>query len=50
MPAARNGVTELHGLYSKLRTVQNQLQSAPRQMKARQQITAAKQAEIDATK
>ena len=50
MPAARNGVTELHSLYSKLRTVQNQLQSAPRQMKARQQITAAKQAEIDATK
>lgn len=50
MAAARNGVSELHGLYTKLRTVQNQLESAPRQMKARQQITAAKQAEIDATK
>lgn len=50
MAAARNGVSELHSLYTKLRTVQNQLQSAPRQMKARQQITAAKQAEIDATK
>lgn len=50
MAVARNGVAELHSLYTKLRTVQNQLQSAPRQMKARQQITAAKQAEIEATK
>ena len=50
MAATRSGVSELHSLYAKLRTVQNQLQSAPRQMKARQQITAAKQAEIDATK
>ncbi|MDB5339565.1 MAG: hypothetical protein JWN70_5184 [Planctomycetaceae bacterium] len=50
MAATRSGVSELHSLYYKLRTVQNQLQSAPRQMKARQQITAAKQAEIDATK
>jgi predicted nucleic acid-binding Zn-ribbon protein len=48
--AARNGVSELHDLYGKLREVQNQLQSAPRQIKARQQITAAKQAEIDATR
>lgn len=50
MAAARNGIAELHGLYTRLRTVQNQLQSAPRQMKSRQQITAAKQAEIDAIK
>lgn len=50
MPAARSGVSELHGLYAKLRTVENQLQSAPRQMKVRQQVTAAKQTEIDATK
>ncbi len=48
--AARNGVSELHDLYGKLREVQNQLQSAPRQIKARQQFSAAKQAEIDATR
>ncbi|MES2793250.1 MAG: C4-type zinc ribbon domain-containing protein [Planctomycetota bacterium] len=50
MAAARNGVSELHSLYTRLRTVENQLQSAPRQIKARQQISATKQAEIEATK
>ena len=50
MAAVRNGVSELHGLYAKLRAVQTQLQSAPRQIKARQQIAAVKQAEIDAIK
>lgn len=50
MAAVRNGVAELHELYVKLRAVQNQLESAPRQIKARQQISAGKQAEIDAMK
>ena len=50
MAAVKSGVSELHGLYAKLRAVQSQLQSAPRQIKARQQITAAKQTEIDAIK
>lgn len=48
MAAARNGISELHALYGKLREVQSQLQSAPRQIKARQQISSAKHAEIDA--
>lgn len=48
MAAARNGVAALYVLYGKLREVQNQLQSAPRQIKARQQFSAAKQVEIDA--
>jgi len=50
MPAARNGVAELQDLYGKLREVQNQLQSAPRQIKARHQFATAKQAEIEAVR
>lgn len=50
MAAARSGVSELHDLYGKLRALQTQLQSAPRQIKARQQISAAKNAEIDAVR
>lgn len=50
MAAAKNGIRELHALYGQLREVQNQLQSAPRQIKVRQQGAATRQAEIDATK
>lgn len=46
----QSGVRELHGLYVKLREVQEQLQSAPRKIKARQQLSSAKQAQIEATK
>lgn len=50
MAAARSRVSELHDMYGKLHAVQTELQSAPRQIKARQQINAAKQAEIEATR
>lgn len=50
MGAAKNGIRELHALYMQLREVQNQLQSAPRQIKVRQQVTAGKQSDIDALK
>lgn len=48
--AVKSGVRELFNLYVKLRGIQDQLQSAPRKIKARQQLTASKLAEIESTK
>lgn len=48
--AVQSGVRELFNLYVQLRGVQELLQSAPRKIKARQQLTAAKTAQIETTK
>jgi predicted nucleic acid-binding Zn-ribbon protein len=50
MSAAAAGLKRLHELHLRLQEVQQQLEHGPRQVKARQQILAKKQAEIDTLK
>ena len=50
MSAAAAGLKRLHELHIKLQELQQQLEHGPRQVKARQQILAKKQVEIDAFK
>lgn len=50
MSAAAAGLKRLHELHIRLQELQQQLEHGPRQVKARQQILAKKQAEIDAFK
>lgn len=50
MSAAAAGLKRLHELHLRLQEIQQQLEHGPRQVKARQQILAKKQAEIDALK
>ena len=50
MSAAAAGLKRLHELHLRLQELQQQLEHGPRQVKARQQILASKQAEIDAFK
>lgn len=45
---ADNGLAELHRLHLTAREVQEQIERGPRQLKARQQITAQKQADLEA--
>jgi len=50
MSAAAAGLKRLHELHIRLQELQQQLEHGPRQVKARQQILAKKQVEIDAFK
>ena len=50
MSAATAGLKRLHELHIRLQDINKQLEHGPRQVKARQQILAKKQAEIDALK
>jgi predicted nucleic acid-binding Zn-ribbon protein len=50
MSAAAAGLKRLHELHLRLQELQQQLEHGPRQVKARQQILARKQTEIDAFK
>jgi predicted nucleic acid-binding Zn-ribbon protein len=50
MSAATAGLKRLHELHLRLQEVQQQLEHGPRQVKARQQILAKKQAEVDVLK
>jgi len=50
MSAAAAGLKRLHELHIRLQELQQQLEHGPRQVKARQQILARKQAEFDALK
>jgi predicted nucleic acid-binding Zn-ribbon protein len=50
MSAATAGLKRLHELHLRLQELQQQLEHGPRQVKARQQILAKKQAEVDALK
>ena len=50
MSAAAAGIKRLHELHLRLQELQQQLEHGPRQVKARQQILAKKQTEIDALK
>ncbi len=50
MSAAAAGLKRLHDLHIRLQELQEQLEHGPRQIKARQQILAKKQAELDALK
>jgi len=50
MSAAAAGLKRLHELHIRLQELQQQLEHGPRQVKARQQILARKQAEFDAFK
>lgn len=45
-----NGLAELHALHLQLREVQEQLERGPKQLKARQQFTQQKQADLEAQK
>jgi predicted nucleic acid-binding Zn-ribbon protein len=48
--AVKSGVRELYDMYVDLRGIQDQLQSAPRKIKARQQLCANKLDQIESTK
>lgn len=48
--ATKNGLRDLHRLHIQLRDVQEQLDKGPKQIKARQQFTLQKQAELEAHK
>jgi uncharacterized protein len=50
MSAAAAGLKRLHEFHLRLQELQHQLEHGPRQVKARQQILARKQTEIDALK
>jgi predicted nucleic acid-binding Zn-ribbon protein len=50
MSAAAAGLKRLHELHIRLQELQQQLEQGPRQIKARQQLLARKQAEIDTLK
>jgi hypothetical protein len=50
MSAAAAGLKRVHELHIRLQELQQQLERGPRQVKARQQIVARKQAETDAFK
>ena len=50
MSAATAGLKRLHELHIRLQDINKQLEHGPRQVKARQQILAEKQAEVDALK
>jgi predicted nucleic acid-binding Zn-ribbon protein len=50
MSAATAGLKRLHELHLRLQELQQQLEHGPRQVKARQQILAKKQAEVDTLK
>ena len=50
MSAAAAGLKRLHDLHLRLQELQHKLEHGPRQVKARQQILARKQAEVDAMK
>lgn len=50
MAAVQHGVLDLYQLHVKLKAVQDQLQMAPKQIKARQQLSAAKLAEAESAK
>ena len=50
MSAATAGLKRLHELHIRLQDINKQLEHGPRQVKARQQILAKKQAEVDALK
>ena len=47
---ADNGLAELHALHLASREVQDQIERGPRQLKARQQITLQKQADLEVQK
>ena len=50
MSAAAAGLKRLHELHLRLQELQHQLEHGPRQVKARQQILARKQTEVDSLK
>jgi uncharacterized protein len=50
MSAATAGLKRLHELHIRLQDINKQLEHGPRQVKARQQILAKKQAEVDVLK